>query len=98
VKSPRLSQTQLLVAELVAQGRSNPEVAAVLDLSPKTIEWHLSHVYRKLGVRRRGELAAALEGDTPLGRATGEVESRGPLPGGSAADKYGLQPGRAEAE
>jgi DNA-binding NarL/FixJ family response regulator len=33
-------------------------VAAELHLSPKTVEWNLSKIYRKLGVRSRAELAA----------------------------------------
>jgi DNA-binding NarL/FixJ family response regulator len=45
------------VAALVAQGRTNREVAAELVLSEKTVESHLSHVYRKLGLRSRSELA-----------------------------------------
>ena len=45
------------VAALVAQGRTNREVAAELVLSEKTVESHLSRVYRKLGVRSRAELA-----------------------------------------
>src|SRR2546421_12152994 len=78
------------VAALVAGGRSNPEAASELGLTRKTVEWHLSHVYRKLGVGRRGELAAVLEGGAPLGPASGEVESHGPLPEAFAADKYGF--------
>jgi DNA-binding NarL/FixJ family response regulator len=48
------------VAELVAAGRSNKEVAAALFLSEKTIEHHLSRIYAKLEVRSRVELAARL--------------------------------------
>jgi DNA-binding NarL/FixJ family response regulator len=46
---------------LVADGKTNREVGAQLDLSPKTIEWHLGHVYGKLGIRSRTELGRALE-------------------------------------
>ena len=46
--------------ELTAQGRTNREVAAALFLSAKTIEYHLGSIYRKLRIRRRGELAAVL--------------------------------------
>jgi DNA-binding CsgD family transcriptional regulator len=52
-----LSQSERQIAELVAQGLSNKEVAAALSLSPKTVEWNLSKVYAKLGVRSRTELA-----------------------------------------
>jgi len=48
------------VAELVAQGRSNRQVAATLFLSEKTIESHLAGAFVKLGVRTRTALAAAL--------------------------------------
>ena len=41
-------------------GRTNREVAATLHLSPRTVEWNLSKVYRKLDVRSRTELAVAL--------------------------------------
>ena len=53
-----LSETEQRIADLVAQGRSNKEVAAALSLSPKTVEWNLSKVYAKLGVRSRTELAS----------------------------------------
>jgi DNA-binding NarL/FixJ family response regulator len=44
----------------VAAGRTNREVAAALHLSARTVEWNLSKLYRKLGVRSRTELARAL--------------------------------------
>ena len=52
-----LTPSERKVAALVAQGRTNREVAAELVLSEKTVESHLSHVYRKLGLRSRAELA-----------------------------------------
>ena len=48
------------MARLVATGRTNREVAAELIVSPKTVEYHLAHVYAKVGVRSRTELAARL--------------------------------------
>jgi DNA-binding CsgD family transcriptional regulator len=51
------------VAELVAGGRTNREVAGELFMSPKTVEAHLSRIYRKLGVRSRAELAHKLARD-----------------------------------
>jgi DNA-binding CsgD family transcriptional regulator len=54
-----LSPTERRVAELVASGRTNREVAAALVVSRKTVEWNLSKVYRKLGVRSRSELASS---------------------------------------
>jgi DNA-binding NarL/FixJ family response regulator len=46
------------VAELVAEGRTNGEVAAALFVTDRTVESHLSRIYGKLGVRSRAELAA----------------------------------------
>lgn len=48
------------IARLVASGRSNREVAETLFVSVKLVEKHLSSIYRKLGVRSRGQLAARL--------------------------------------
>src|SRR5262249_2040105 len=55
-----LTQRELRVALVVADGATNKEAAARLFLSPKTVEFHLGHVYRKLGVRSRTELARRL--------------------------------------
>jgi DNA-binding CsgD family transcriptional regulator len=54
----QLTPHELQVAVIVANGASNREAAASLFLSPKTIEFHLGHIYRKLGVRTRTQLAA----------------------------------------
>jgi DNA-binding CsgD family transcriptional regulator len=48
------------IARLVASGTTNREVAAKLFLSPKTIEYHLSQIYRKLDLRSRTQLAQEL--------------------------------------
>jgi DNA-binding CsgD family transcriptional regulator len=53
-----LTATESRVAEIVAAGHSNAEVARELFMSPKTVEWNLSKIYRKLRVRSRAELAA----------------------------------------
>jgi DNA-binding NarL/FixJ family response regulator len=52
-----LTASELRVANLVAEGRTNREVAAALVVTERTVETHLSHIYRKLGVRSRTELA-----------------------------------------
>jgi DNA-binding CsgD family transcriptional regulator len=52
-----LTPQELQVARLVSTGLTNRDVAARLFLSPKTIETHLAHVFRKTGVRTRAELA-----------------------------------------
>lgn len=59
-----LTPQEQAVADLVAQGRSNREVADELFLSPKTVQYHLTSVYAKVGVRSRTELAAQWGGDT----------------------------------
>jgi DNA-binding NarL/FixJ family response regulator len=53
-----LSVTQTRVAELVAQGKTNRQVAAKLFISPKTVEANLARVFRVLDVHSRTELAA----------------------------------------
>jgi DNA-binding NarL/FixJ family response regulator len=52
-----LTPQELQVVRLVREGLSNRDVAARLFVSPRTVEYHLSHAYQKLGVRSRGELA-----------------------------------------
>ena len=56
----QLTPQELQIAFLLAEGRTTREAAASMFLSPKTIEYHLRNVYRKLGVRSRPELAAAV--------------------------------------
>ena len=55
-----LTETEERVARLAAQGLSNKEIASALFVTVHTVEAHLVHVYRKLGIRSRGELAARL--------------------------------------
>jgi DNA-binding CsgD family transcriptional regulator len=65
----QLTATEQAIADLVAAGRTNQEVAAALSLSPRTVQWNLSKIYRKIGVRTRTELAAGLAGaDDARGR------------------------------
>ncbi|GAB3321829.1 LuxR family transcriptional regulator [Geodermatophilus aquaeductus] len=52
-----LTAQETRIAVLAAQGHSNAEIAAALFLSPKTVEHHLSSVYRKRGLRSRVGLA-----------------------------------------
>jgi DNA-binding NarL/FixJ family response regulator len=55
------------VAAAVRRGASNREIAAELFLAPKTIEYHLRQIYRKLGIRSRTQLVAALASDPGMG-------------------------------
>jgi len=60
-----LTSQETRVALLAAQGLSNKEIGAALFLSPKTIERHLSSVFRKRGFRSRTELAASFARTRP---------------------------------
>jgi DNA-binding CsgD family transcriptional regulator len=55
-----LTGAERRVASLVAEGRTNREVAAALFLTERTVASHLTHVYAKLGIRSRTELARRL--------------------------------------
>lgn len=58
-----LTPTERQVAELIAAGRTYREAAAELFISPKTVQWNLSKVYSKLGIRSRAELPGRLKED-----------------------------------
>jgi DNA-binding CsgD family transcriptional regulator len=69
-----LTPQEQRVAAAVARGASNREIAAELFLAPKTVEFHLRQIYRKLGIRGRTQLVATLATrgdateDLPAGR------------------------------
>ena len=65
----RLTPQELQVALAVGEGRTNRDVAAALFLSPKTIEYHLGNIYRKLDVRSRAQLAHLLAREGSVGVA-----------------------------
>jgi DNA-binding NarL/FixJ family response regulator len=56
-----LTERELQVARLVVDRKTNPEIAAELFLSPKTVETHLHHIFRKMEVPSRVALARAIE-------------------------------------
>ena len=62
-----LTPTEVRIAALVAEGRSNKEIASALFVTPKTVSTQLSRIYRKIGVHSRTELARRLsdEAQTP---------------------------------
>jgi DNA-binding CsgD family transcriptional regulator len=53
-----LTPVEQRIADLVAAGQTNREVAAATFMSVRTVESHLGRIYRKLGIRSRTELAA----------------------------------------
>jgi DNA-binding CsgD family transcriptional regulator len=56
-----LTASELRVARMAAEGRSNPEIAQLLFVTRRTVEVHLTHVYRKLEIASRDDLASALD-------------------------------------
>lgn len=59
-----LTPTERRVAEMVSQGHTNRAVATTLRITVKTVEFNLTSIYRKLGVRSRVELTLRMRGDS----------------------------------
>ncbi len=55
-----LTEAEMDVVRLITSGMTNRQIAARLYLSPRTIQTHVSHIMRKLGVARRSEIAAEM--------------------------------------
>jgi DNA-binding CsgD family transcriptional regulator len=60
VEADTLTPSERRVAQLAADGHSNREIAQMLFVTVKTVEYHLANTYRKLDIRRRGQLAGHL--------------------------------------
>ncbi|MFD3308226.1 AAA family ATPase [Streptomyces sp. NPDC058694] len=82
--SGSLTASERRIAELAAQSRTNMEIAELLHLARRTVETHLTSAYRKLGIRRRAELGAAL---TDAGSRSGSGPDRD-----RSLDRRGTQP------
>lgn len=65
VTEGKLTPSEERVVRLVGRGRTNAEIAKALGLQPRTVAAHLTHAYRKLGVRSRTELALLIA-DAPV--------------------------------
>ena len=59
----QLTPQELQIARLVAEGKTNRDVAATLFITPKTVEFHLTRVYRKLEIHSRTELVRRMADD-----------------------------------
>jgi DNA-binding CsgD family transcriptional regulator len=59
----QLTPQELQIARLVAEGKTNRDVAATLFVSPKTVEFHLTRIYRKLEIHSRSELVRRIADD-----------------------------------
>src|SRR5919109_376432 len=59
----QLTPQELQIALLVAEGKTNRDVAATLFITPKTVEFHLTRVYRKLEIHSRAELVRRMADD-----------------------------------
>ena len=59
------------IAELVAQGLTNREIAARLIISKRTVDAHIEHIFGKLGVSSRVQLVNWLKSSLPTGGAVG---------------------------
>jgi DNA-binding NarL/FixJ family response regulator len=73
-----LTAQEVQVAHLAADGQTNPEIGAQLFLSPRTVEWHLTKVFGKLGISSRRQLRSALSDVGQPSSASASVTLRTP--------------------
>lgn len=77
-----LTPAERRIAELAATGHSNREIAQLLFVTTKTVEYHLGHTYRKLGINRRSQLAHRLMPAMTGGSSSPSTGSRRDTPTG----------------
>lgn len=73
-----LTPAQMRVAQLVVSGLTNREIAAMLYMSIRTVETHLTKIYRELGIRSRAQLAGAMARRTEV-TAAETINADGPV-------------------
>jgi DNA-binding NarL/FixJ family response regulator len=84
-----LTERELQLARLVVDRKTNPEIAAQLFLSQKTVETHLRHIFRKMDVSSRVELARAVERANRATRTPAHLERKAAAPPAFSVDGLG---------
>ena len=79
-----LTDTERSIAALIAQGQTNRQVASTLFVTQNTVQTHVRHIFQKLGVRSRTELAARLLSTTASTATAGESSEIGTALGSPA--------------
>ena len=69
-----LTPTEQQIAELIASGLSYRQTADALFISPKTVQWNLSKIYRKLDISSRTELPTRLAAEQSPSRPAGSSQ------------------------
>ena len=72
-----LTDTERSIAGLIARGQTNRQVASALFVTQNTVQTHVRHIFQKLGVRSRTELAARLLSTTASTATAGESSEIG---------------------
>jgi DNA-binding CsgD family transcriptional regulator len=69
-KVESLTAKELLILELIVQGRSNKEIAALNYIELSTVKTHINNIYSKLGVKNRKDAVAVYQNDVGLQKST----------------------------